>query len=514
MKSKKTFILLIATVAVLIVCITAVIFITLPNDKNTNDDNPSKTDNNNNNNDDDNNNDNEDTTLEGTNIVYVKDNEIHYLNLDSMFTKQVTENLYETEELYYDSVSTAYLFSQISSDFKYLFYTDHAQTGTDKFPLYRLDLSDKKAKPEKIADSVYSYKINEKGTIVYYSDDVDVGLNSLYKYDFKETEKIVSNIIDYHISSDGSKLLYYDATGVYLKTQSGTEQITDLNLEAMEIHKVTPNLDFYIQINYALYYKQDGKDMTKIVDSVIGIEKIYDTGEIYYKNTDYQLCYYDKKSITVLTSPSWNKISINESSPVISYYEDGNTYVAKGDEKISIDGVVPDVSISSDTAYYFVNYDNGSGELIALNLSSMEKTIIDDGVYKILTVEDNTGKLFYMKSSTAAGTGDLYHDKKKIDSNVSESHLRMVGDKLTYITQTGENMTYKAYDMSEVSTIANKVDTYCISLPEGIAFLKDYYEIGDIYLYDGNQVVKKLVSKVQFFNMSFPVFNYEYEPWF
>lgn len=90
----------------------------------------------------------------------------------------------------------------------------------------------------------------------------------------------------------------------------------------------------------------------------------------------------------------------------------------------------------------------------------------------------------------------------------------MVGDKLTYITQTGENMTYKAYDMSEVSTIANKVDTYCISLPEGIAFLKDYYEIGDIYLYDGNQVVKKLVSKVQFFNMSFPVFNYEYEPWF
>ena len=89
----------------------------------------------------------------------------------------------------------------------------------------------------------------------------------------------------------------------------------------------------------------------------------------------------------------------------------------------------------------------------------------------------------------------------------------MVGDKLTYITQTGENMTYKAYDMSEVSTIANKVDTYCISLPEGIAFLKDYYEIGDIYS-RRKPSSEKLVSKVQFFNMSFPVFNYEYEPWF
>ena len=103
----------------------------------------------------------------------------------------------------------------------------------------------------------------------------------------------------------------------------------------------------------------------------------------------------------------------NESSPVISYYEDGNTYVAKGDEKISIDGVVPDVLLSSDIAYYFVNYDNGSGELIALNLSSMEKTISDDGVYKILTVEDNTGKLLY-ESSTAACNGDLYHDKRRL----------------------------------------------------------------------------------------------------
>ena len=131
------------------------------------------------------------------------------------------------------------------------------------------------------------------------------------------------------------------------------------------------------------------------------------------------------------------------------------------------------------------------------------KTIIDDGVYKILTVEDNTGKLFYMKSSTAAGTGDLYHDKRRLTQCIRKPFEN--GWRQTYIYHsTGENMTYKAYDMSEVSTIANKVDTYCISLPEGIAFLKDYYEIGDIYLYDGNQVVKKLVSKVQFFNMSFP----------
>lgn len=131
--------------------------------------------------------------------IYEKDNTLYYTDGKKM--------LEITDSVAADTANT-YIHSSVeySKDGRYIYYTaknDSSGTGT----LYRKDLkkeSEKNDTEEKIASGVTFIEI--AGDRLFY-----VKNSNLYVYENGETKKLAKDFMDWHVSKDGTRLLYTDS---------------------------------------------------------------------------------------------------------------------------------------------------------------------------------------------------------------------------------------------------------------------------------------------------------------
>lgn len=203
--------------------------------------------------------------------LYMKsDGELYYAGLEEPAPQKLTEGLSED---YWMSVSSVGAYTQISSDGKRLFFPD-AYDGA-AFCLYWQ--AGQEAEPVLIDTEVSDYRINEKGTLVFYRKD-----GILYRHDLTDKEKIASNIYYFQVSADGKQAVYKNKDGE-LYRWDGKESL--LLMEAVEGEFLMTE-DFQSVYYYkegTLYRKTGSKEPVAVASDYTQILGFYpETGEVYY----------------------------------------------------------------------------------------------------------------------------------------------------------------------------------------------------------------------------------------
>ena len=453
--------------------------------------------------------------------MYLKDKEIYFSNLTKKGDWQVSSRLVKDGGFDNQALVNRYYAYQckMSEDGKLIFFPDKIESGDDGVNLYYRQINNKKKDPEKVDSSVYYYQVNKAATFVtYYKSSQD-----LYQYSLRKDEKnkIDNEVKDYQVSDDGSKVYYYKDSGeLYLWTNVRSEkEKLDSDVKAL-VHMTKDAKTIYYIKDGNLYRKSIGKDKEKISSDVKKVFRVYDSGEIYFAKTDSEyidLWYYDGKEGEKITDRFVDFLAASDEAAVIAYTmadEDNSkkrvycVTVKKNVTELEQDDIDSCVVDKEGKYLYFIaelDSKGQTGELYKLAINGgkvagkPEKYDTDVSV-SYLSLEE-TDQILYFKEFSK-DKGELYCDKKKIDTDVAASaFLFSKGSKsIVYLADYDSNKekgTLKIADSKSGKSkkIADDIDIsrYTVMADGTVLYLYDYskksYQ-GDLYLYKGNKPVK------------------------
>ncbi|MCR4600012.1 MAG: zinc-ribbon domain-containing protein [Acetatifactor sp.] len=440
--------------------------------------------------------------------LYLKDKEIMYSNLKPKGAKQVTAKLSKngdiTNEDFMDEGSV--YDCVISDDGKLLFFPDKFERSDDGVNLFVRKLTNLKKEPVKMDSSVETYYVNDKATLVTYRKTT----TDLYQYNVKkqDKEKIASEVSEFRVNDDGSRVVYRKSTGeLYVWNRKDSEKIDS---EVSRLQAVYDKTIYYVK-DGTLYKKVGSKDKEKIASDVSSVVRVYESGQVYYvKSDDGKVLYYfdGKESSKVLenfgsTYGSTTKnpmliVSAKESEDDLmpKYY-----LVVKKDANEMDYEKVGSVRFQSEGKFvYFIadmNNDGDEGDLYKASISGTKlgkADKVDSDVSTRLLSLNSDDKIYYAKD-VKNGTGDLYVNKKKLDSDVYVG--RVSYSKKTkqffYLTDYSNGKGTLKVGKSKGKKVMDDVSRFVV-LPDGkVLFLYDYstkYYKGELYLYKGGKPVK------------------------
>ena len=155
-------------------------------------------------------------------IVYAKDGELMYSSTKKLEPIQLTKRLCTDGR---DNIDFEYFgdIVRVSSDGKKILYPDRCAEGSG-VTLYCRDLSRNNTEPVKIDTEITEFYVAKDFSSVHYLKGDD-GL--LYRYDFKEKEKIASGVQDIYASEDGKTVVFRNDSGnaYYKRTGKDKEKI-------------------------------------------------------------------------------------------------------------------------------------------------------------------------------------------------------------------------------------------------------------------------------------------------
>ena len=225
--------------------------------------------------------------------AYVKDGEILYSDLkEDSQSIVITERLDDNGDVEKDDWRyVGYYLSDLtvlSQDGSLIFYPDKCSYDFDEydfdFNLYYREVKDDEFVPVKIDSDISSYDVSDDAETVTYLRKKD---GNLYEYTLKtdSREKIASDVTNFVISDDESKIMYMTNEGdVYLKTEEDKEKVVS------EISTLVYLDDDFSTIYYikdsTLFKQKFGDDRQKIAEDVVGVTKVYDSGEVYFTRSE------------------------------------------------------------------------------------------------------------------------------------------------------------------------------------------------------------------------------------
>lgn len=272
-------------------------------------------------------------------VLYLKDGELHYNPAGKAEPFQLSEKLKADDE---DADSYfIYDYVQASTDGKTMFFPQNIDWHVDEeygwsslqsFTLCYRKVGDKDD-PVKIADDVTGYCINEKGTVVYYTDTDD----TLYRHDLKEKEKIASDVDWIGVPSrDGKAIVFYtsdektELMDIYYWANGKDEKLAS---DVSNMYALTEDLKtiWYTDGDGTLYKRELGKDKVKIADDVNYVGRVYKSGEILYtkKGEEVKLSDYFEDDMAIADSAITEPVlPVEPTAPNISNYYTYEAYQA------------------------------------------------------------------------------------------------------------------------------------------------------------------------------------------
>lgn len=455
--------------------------------------------------------------------MYLKDKEIMYSTLKQkgqwqVSTKLIKDGGYENGEL---RKSMKMYYCSVSEDGKRIFFPDKLERGDDGVTLYTRLVNNQKKEPQKIDSSIDGHYISKDGMYVTYIKTTD----DLYQFSIKKDEKtkIDSDVYGYRASKDGSKVYYNKQSGeLYVWTQSKKEK----EKIDSDIKKIVAVSEDYKTVYYikdgSLYKKTGNKDREKISSDVKSVFAVYNSGEAYFSKSesDFEsIWYYDGKETTKLTERMVGYPTAATETPVLAFRtadEDNpkdrifNVAVKKDVKEIDCDDP-SNVSVDQEGKFicYIDDVDTKSevGDLYKLTISGGKaatkgEKFDSDVSTSYIGVTKFDQVLYYKECSNTTGLGELYCDKKKIDSDVGYLEFVYCNEtkEIVYLADVDANKGMGTLKIANSKTgkskkIADDIYEDCYTLVPGgsVLYLYDYsqkYYKGELYLYKGGKATK------------------------
>lgn len=442
-------------------------------------------------------------SLDGTKVFYLKSDKLYFYNLK--------------EKVKIDSDVSGFY---ISDDGLKLLYT----SGDGK--LYMKDM--KSGDVEKIDNDALVQRVSPDLGKIYYLKNDDLYLKEAGKDKAK-------------LDSDVSNVPYLNDTGefYYVKSTTETHPLSDYVNDDM-----TSDADM-TEPDYDDYLKKDNNGY-----SYFDSDAYYDDWDVYYAKqerddlrdqlqyntyteTKASLYFYDGKAPVKVTdnynasmSGGTEKAMIVYSkkgsadvpkfnlSEITSYYDvqsalDAASYIANdvfiaiGVKETEIDQESAEsfrFNTAGTTLYFLDNASEDSYELYSLAISGdtigTPELFDEDVFYNYFVMDDSDSIVYFKDVDSDNNCGDLYVNKKNIDTDVYGYSMSSTGGKklnLIYLADYDEDDyigTLKQYNGKKPVKIADDVYRYLADDKGTIAYIANYDaddDVGDAYLYSGSK---------------------------
>jgi hypothetical protein len=400
-------------------------------------------------------------------IIYKKEDVIHIYNFKQRWT--IDGKMVQVKR---------------TRDNKKLFYI------TDENALKILDFTLKEG-PRTIDQDVYNYRINEKGTIVYYIKGT-MASNKLYMWTMEGKEEVATNVIYFAISRDGKNVCFEKDGITYL--YNGTKK----EFESNEVVSIGEDLkEIYYKQGSKMYVYKAGKSKF-ITDGIQEVCASFNSG-MYYLNNDSKLCWYDNKVHVLDKVTISHLLAIAQSGPTVIFTDKaGDAYVARGkDVKRAdvFDGVDwYRLNHTGTKIYYMMDYSENGGTLMVYDVGNGESKPYEKNVSYFYPLPNKDEVLIIKNAKTHKN--DTFLNGKYFDSKVYIQSIR--ADKegniiyQKYARDEGESislidMTLYIYSGWKPKRIGKIVKEYIYYQEDAIV----YKESGnELFFYNGNESVK------------------------
>lgn len=218
--------------------------------------------------------------------LYLKDSEIFFYDLKKDSEAwQLTTRLVDSEGVDDEDLADAGyqlgFYTYMSEDGKYIFFPDKVDYKDDGANLYYKEVAKPDMEAIKVDSDILYYTVNTSATLITYLKGEE---GNLYQYKIGEDsrDKIASEVKNFEVSDDGTKIGYIDSEGsLYLKYADKDKEKIASEVSSLEYLSDDFKTVYYIKEG-SLYKKVEGEDPVKIASDVYDVIKIYETGEIYY----------------------------------------------------------------------------------------------------------------------------------------------------------------------------------------------------------------------------------------
>ena len=432
-------------------------------------------------------------------LLYAKDDEIFFSTVSKNDPKKLTEN-YGKKYYNYDLG----LYYRLSQNGKRVFYFDNGSNN-----LYYKN-SSLKGEPVFIASNVSLYDIDKSGKTVTYIRDG----GNLYQHSVEKTSDPIDTDVISFITSEGENTLLYTkydngVLNLYRYNGKNSEKIVDY---LSQLSYVSEDLKTIYYTKKGYFFKQViGKRPITIHKDIYNVIKVYDDGKAYFavNNPDTHtsdLYFYNGKKSELVFSGYGSYSDTATDKPVIAFYAtsgDGQKlYTAVGSKAAEVNGISSDniyVDPTGKCVYYITDIDPVSftgtlykAKISPKGLSSSKK--IETNVYNGKFVDG--GKFLFIKNyNQNTYSGEVYLNDKKIGDNISWAHMTYIEKKgsfvfFEYSSELYGNMIY--YNGKRVKRIDENIllTNYSITTKGDVVYLKNYSEdflVGDMYIFNGSR---------------------------
>ena len=441
---------------------------------------------------------------------YLKDGELFGVDLSDKSTWQLSTTLVDrgsgSGADLWDSAVARSAAVTLSKDRKYIFYFDRMESGGAT--LYCKETSSKKDAFK--IDTVDSriYYVNDTASLVTYIKNGD-----LYQYNMKKSEKtkLINDVSQYTVSSDGKRIVCLDHENtLYLKKSGGEAEEIDREVRQLLLTSEDLQTVYYLKASEdegdSLYKKTDGKDKVLIASDVYEVLQSYASGEFYFlrsTSTIFPALYYfdgsEEKELCRNFARNTYKCASGSAVMVFRTTDsDASRYVAVG-------GTVTPITLrgisycwidgDGQTIYYLVGEQLvfqvlGYGELYQFSIANGvlgEPVLFDSEVSPKNAGFLADGQFVYFKN-VDADMGDMYANGTFVDKNVSVYGISCNEEtqRIFYCTDRDTDCALKVYAKGKSALIDNGVDDYALFPGGDILYVKNYHsdlKRGDLCLY-------------------------------
>lgn len=441
--------------------------------------------------------------------LYLKDKEIMYTNLKAKGAWQLTAKLSKDGDMDTESLTDRIdLFTEceLSPDGKIMFFPDKLERN-DGTTLYYRYINKPKKEPIKMDSSVRTYYINKAATLVTYIKTT----GDLYQYNIKKEEKskIASEVSVFKVSEDGGRVVYLKKSGeLYTWNKKDSEK---MDSEVDDLEAVYDKNVYYVKDD-TLYKKVGSKDKEKIASDIYYVANVYKNGQAYYvkKDDSRVLYFFNGKEAEKVAEDLDDVISFAMETPAIAYSVKDSESSSKKTYAIAVKTAITELEQTDATkirfqkdgkAFYYLadlNKDGDEGDMYRGTLSSSKVGKIEkyDSEVNSYTLAAGITPIYF--KDYKKGVGDMYFNKKKVDSDVYGAALRFCEKtkQIYYLVDFSKDAgTLKvSKNGGKPKKIADDVYGNFAVLSNGYAlYLYDYstkYYRGELYLYKGGKPVK------------------------
>ncbi len=420
--------------------------------------------------------------------MYVKDGSLFYTEFGKTGASEISPKFItdpgdqDASDIEYAVRNIYGSYTKLSKDGKLLFYPDRndASDMYSSITLYYRPLAGKNTDPVKIDSNIYVYAVNDDATLVTYIKE-----GTLYQYDIAKGEKnkIKNDVYDFWVSDDGACV--YSVTYDDDLYENGTRAASGVGW----ICKVSDDCrTLWFMKDDDLYKYVSGGQAEKLISDVYSVEKICDSGVIYYSKSSGDLSLMDyvkddmKDADAKLTYPEepdypdypyfWNYATQEEYDAAYGQYqEEVRQYEAEYEsyleawqeyeQKLDRDALraeLKDWTMTPEISLYM--FDGSASQLVTDKYSPYSSEFAEDADVAVIQLYD----MEKFEPAKLSEITDLYDLDSKIYDVRFESlkAYALKGSSITELDSKPHDMFYIAPDGSTIYMVTDIIeDKYC-----------------------------------------------------